>query len=111
MDSELSDTDGEVETDDDVEGTLLLHVSLAVTEVRMQLRTRLAVSRNANDRSEVDDSSLNARVLTYTIPQAADVQYLRTGKSRPSPVVGDKPYSTVEQHTCLLGRTNNDSSV
>ena len=65
--SELSDTDGEAETDDDVEGTWLLHTSLAVTEIRIQLRTRLAVSRNANDEPEVDDSSLNAGLFTYPI--------------------------------------------
>ena len=58
--SELSETDGETETDDEVEGTWLLHTSLAVTEIRIQLRTRLAALRNANDEPQVDGYSLNA---------------------------------------------------
>ena len=73
MDSELSDTDGEAETDDDLEGTWPLHTFPAVTETRMRLQTRLAVSRNANDESEVDDSLLNAGLFTYPILQAADI--------------------------------------
>ncbi|KAH9033989.1 hypothetical protein EDB83DRAFT_2416997 [Lactarius deliciosus] len=36
-------------------------------------KTRLAVSRNANDESEVDDSLLNAGLFTYPILQAADI--------------------------------------
>ena len=73
MDSELSDTDGEAETDDDLEGTWPLHTSPTVTETRMRFQTRLAVSRNANDESEVDDSLLNAGLFTYPILQAADI--------------------------------------
>ena len=73
MDFELSDTDGEAETYDDVEGTWPLHTSPTVTEIRMRSQTRLAVSRNANDESEVDDSLLNAGLFTYPILQAADI--------------------------------------
>ncbi|KAJ7145007.1 hypothetical protein C8R43DRAFT_1070555 [Mycena crocata] len=36
-------------------------------------KTRLAQSRNANDESEVDESLLNAGLLTYPILQAADI--------------------------------------
>ncbi|KAI0303330.1 tryptophanyl-tRNA synthetase [Multifurca ochricompacta] len=36
-------------------------------------KSRLAVSRNANDESEVDDSLLNAGLFTYPILQAADI--------------------------------------
>ncbi|KAF8259184.1 tryptophanyl-tRNA synthetase [Lactarius quietus] len=36
-------------------------------------KTRLAVSRNANDESEVDESLLNAGLFTYPILQAADI--------------------------------------
>ncbi|KAJ7084850.1 hypothetical protein B0H15DRAFT_931952 [Mycena belliarum] len=36
-------------------------------------KTRLAVSRNANDESEVDESLLNAGLLTYPVLQAADI--------------------------------------
>ncbi|ETW85145.1 hypothetical protein HETIRDRAFT_101099 [Heterobasidion irregulare TC 32-1] len=36
-------------------------------------KSRLAVSRNANDESEVDDSLLNAGLLTYPVLQAADI--------------------------------------
>jgi tryptophanyl-tRNA synthetase len=73
LDSELSDTDWEAETDDDVEGTWhSAHISNhAMT--RMRLQTRLAASRNANDESEVDDSLLNAGLFTYPILQAADI--------------------------------------
>jgi hypothetical protein len=34
LDFELSDADGEAETDDNVEGTWFLHTSLTVTEIR-----------------------------------------------------------------------------
>ena len=78
MDSELSDTDGEAETDDDLEGTWPLHTSPTVTETRMRLQTRLAVSRNANDESEVDDSLLNTGLFTYPILQAADILAYRS---------------------------------
>jgi len=40
---------------------------------RKRLQTRLAVSRNANDESEVDDSLLNVGLFTYPILQAADI--------------------------------------
>ncbi|KAI0263769.1 tryptophanyl-tRNA synthetase [Gloeopeniophorella convolvens] len=36
-------------------------------------KTRLAVSRNANDESEVDDSLLNTGLFTYPVLQAADI--------------------------------------
>ncbi|THH13089.1 hypothetical protein EW146_g7095 [Bondarzewia mesenterica] len=36
-------------------------------------KSRLAVSRNANDESEIDDSLLNAGLLTYPVLQAADI--------------------------------------
>ncbi|KAH8100299.1 tryptophanyl-tRNA synthetase [Cristinia sonorae] len=36
-------------------------------------KSRLAVSRNANDESEVDESMLNAGLLTYPVLQAADI--------------------------------------
>ncbi|KAJ7119013.1 tryptophanyl-tRNA synthetase [Mycena epipterygia] len=36
-------------------------------------KTRLAQSRNANDESEVDESMLNAGLLTYPVLQAADI--------------------------------------
>ncbi|KAJ7765744.1 hypothetical protein B0H16DRAFT_1309884 [Mycena metata] len=36
-------------------------------------KTRLAESRNANDESEVDESLLNAGLLTYPVLQAADI--------------------------------------
>jgi tryptophanyl-tRNA synthetase len=72
---------GKLQWNDDVEGPWLLHTSLAVTEIRMQLRTRLAVSRNANDKSEVDDSSLNAGLFTYPIPHAADLLAYRQVKT------------------------------
>jgi tryptophanyl-tRNA synthetase len=81
LDSELSDTDWEAKTDDDVEGTWLLHTSPTVTETRMQLQTRLAASRNANDESEVDDSLLNAGLFTYPILQAADILAYRRVKT------------------------------
>ena len=80
LDFELSDTDGEAETDDDVEGTWPLHISLTVTKTCMRLQTRLAVSRNANDESEVDDSLLNAGLFTYPILQAADILAYRRVK-------------------------------
>ena len=35
LDFELSDTDGEVETDDDLEGMWPLHTSPTVTEIRV----------------------------------------------------------------------------
>jgi tryptophanyl-tRNA synthetase len=38
-----------------------------------RLQARLAVSRNANNESEVDDSSLNVGLFTYPILQAADI--------------------------------------
>jgi|SRR6266850_7031118 len=38
-----------------------------------QLRAWLAVSKNANDDSEVDDSLLNVGLFTYPILQAADI--------------------------------------
>lgn len=37
------------------------------------MQSRLAVSRNANDESEVDESMLNAGLLTYPVLQAADI--------------------------------------
>lgn len=37
------------------------------------VKTRLAQSRNANDESEVDESLLNAGLLTYPVLQAADI--------------------------------------
>ncbi|TFK66763.1 tryptophanyl-tRNA synthetase [Pluteus cervinus] len=36
-------------------------------------KSRLATSRNANDESEVDESLLNAGLLTYPVLQAADI--------------------------------------
>jgi len=36
-------------------------------------KSRLASSRNANDESEVDESMLNAGLLTYPVLQAADI--------------------------------------
>jgi tryptophanyl-tRNA synthetase len=38
-----------------------------------RLQSRLVVSRNANDESEVDDSLLNVGLFTYPILQAADI--------------------------------------
>lgn len=52
-----------------------------VTETCMRLQTRLAVSRNANDESEVDDSLLNAGLFTYPILQAADILAYRQVKA------------------------------
>ncbi|KAF8643563.1 hypothetical protein AX16_008951 [Volvariella volvacea WC 439] len=40
-------------------------------------KSRLAASRNANDESEVDESLLNAGLLTYPILQAADILVYR----------------------------------
>ncbi|KAJ7494358.1 hypothetical protein B0H11DRAFT_2004299 [Mycena galericulata] len=40
-------------------------------------KTRLAQSRNANDESEVDESLLNAGLLTYPVLQAADILIYR----------------------------------
>ncbi|KAJ7611760.1 tryptophanyl-tRNA synthetase [Roridomyces roridus] len=40
-------------------------------------KTRLAESRNANDESEVDESLLNAGLLTYPVLQAADILVYR----------------------------------
>ncbi|KAF8191646.1 hypothetical protein K438DRAFT_1675749 [Mycena galopus ATCC 62051] len=40
-------------------------------------KTRLAESRNANDESEVDESLLNAGLLTYPVLQAADILLYR----------------------------------
>ncbi|KAJ7221511.1 hypothetical protein GGX14DRAFT_429924 [Mycena pura] len=40
-------------------------------------KTRLAQSRNANDESEVDESLLNAGLLTYPVLQAADILLYR----------------------------------
>ena len=37
------------------------------------LQSRLAVSRNAKDESEVDESHLNAGLFTYPVLQAADI--------------------------------------
>lgn len=36
-------------------------------------QSRLAVSRNANDESEVDESMLNTGLFTYPVLQAADI--------------------------------------
>ncbi|KAI0034973.1 hypothetical protein K488DRAFT_76877 [Vararia minispora EC-137] len=36
-------------------------------------KSRLAVARNANDESEIDDSVLNTGLLTYPVLQAADI--------------------------------------
>jgi tryptophanyl-tRNA synthetase len=80
LDFELSDADREAETDDDVEGTWFLHTSPTVTEIRTLLQARLAVSRNANDESEVDDSLLNSGLFTYPILQAADILAYRQVK-------------------------------
>jgi tryptophanyl-tRNA synthetase len=44
-----------------------------MTMTRKRLQARLAVSRNANDESEVDDSLLNVGLFTYPILQAADI--------------------------------------
>ncbi|KAK7035943.1 mitochondrial tryptophan--tRNA ligase [Favolaschia claudopus] len=40
-------------------------------------KSRLAQSRNANDESEVDESMLNAGLLTYPVLQAADILLYR----------------------------------
>ncbi|OCB91092.1 hypothetical protein A7U60_g1657 [Sanghuangporus baumii] len=47
-------------------------------EVLYFTRTRLAISRNANDESEVDESMLNTGLLTYPVLQAADVLAYKT---------------------------------
>jgi tryptophanyl-tRNA synthetase len=74
LDSELSDTGRKAEADDDLEGTWLLHTHLStMTKHVYDSQTRLAVSRNANDKSEVDDSLLNAGLFIYPILQAADI--------------------------------------
>ena len=52
-----------------------------MTKYVYDLQTRLAVSRNANDESEVDDSLLNAGLFTYPILQAADMLVYRRVKS------------------------------
>ena len=82
LDSELSDTDGKAETDDDLEGAWPLHTISTLTEIRMRVQTRLAASRNANDESEVDDSLLNAGLFTYPILQAADILAYRRVKTQ-----------------------------
>ncbi|VDB84526.1 unnamed protein product [Peniophora sp. CBMAI 1063] len=41
-------------------------------------KSRLAVSRGANDESEVDESLLNAGLLTYPVLQAADILLYKT---------------------------------
>ena len=80
LDSELPDTDGKAETDDDLEGMWSLHTFQTLTEIRMRLQTRLAASRNVNDESEVDDSLLNAGLFTYPVLQAADILAYRRVK-------------------------------
>jgi tryptophanyl-tRNA synthetase len=72
VDSELSDTGRKVEADDDVEGTWLFTHTSSTKHV-YDSQTRLAVSRNANDESEIDDSLLNAGLFTYPVLQAADI--------------------------------------
>jgi tryptophanyl-tRNA synthetase len=44
-----------------------------MTMTRKRSQARLAISRNANDESEVDDSLLNVGLFTYPILQAADI--------------------------------------
>ncbi|EJD06228.1 tryptophanyl-tRNA synthetase [Fomitiporia mediterranea MF3/22] len=41
-------------------------------------KSRLAVSRNANDESEVDESMLNTGLFTYPVLQAADIMAYRS---------------------------------
>jgi hypothetical protein len=73
MDSELSDANWEAKADDDMEGTLLRAriLPLTITCALRNLQTRLAVSMNASDPSEVDDVLLNAGLFTYPILQAS----------------------------------------
>ena len=49
------------------------HTSSTMTKHVYDSQTRLAVSRNSNDESEVDDSLLNTGLFTYPILQAADI--------------------------------------
>jgi tryptophanyl-tRNA synthetase len=41
------------------------------------MQARLVESRNANDESEIDESMLNAGLLTYPVLQAADILLYR----------------------------------
>ena len=66
--------------DDGLKGTWPLHTSPTVTEIRMRSQTRLAVSKNANDESDVDDSLLKDGLFTYPILQAADILAYRQVK-------------------------------
>ncbi|KAI0255326.1 tryptophanyl-tRNA synthetase [Lactifluus subvellereus] len=59
--------------------------------------TRLAVSRNANNESEVDDSLLNAGLFTYPILQAADILAYRQNHPRATHVpVGEDQQQHLE---------------
>jgi tryptophanyl-tRNA synthetase len=48
------------------------------------MKSRLAVSRNANDESEVDESLLNAGLFTYPVLQAADILLYKYALTRNS---------------------------
>jgi tryptophanyl-tRNA synthetase len=72
LDPELYNTRRKVKADDNVEGALVC--TFFYDEYDMdRLQSRLVVSRNANDESEVDDSLLNVGLFTYPILQAADI--------------------------------------
>ena len=81
LDSELSDADRKAEADDDVEGTYT-SLTLIMTKHVYDSQTWLAVSRNSNDESEVDDSSSNAGPFTHPVLSYRwQTYYLRTGES------------------------------
>jgi tryptophanyl-tRNA synthetase len=111
MDSELSDANWEAKTDHDMEGTLLhLRIPpLTLTRASCDSQTRLAVSRNANDESEVDDVLLNAGLFTYPILQAADILAYRQVKNYSQEAITiNRPMAG--PHMYLSERTSNNIS-
>ena len=71
MAAELYHSFRKITADDDLEGTLF-RTSIMI-KVLTYYQSRLAISRNANDESEVDESMLNAGLFTYPVLQAADI--------------------------------------
>ncbi|KAI0046940.1 tryptophanyl-tRNA synthetase [Auriscalpium vulgare] len=63
----------EVQNHTELAWILSCHTPIGKLKRMTTWKTRLAVSRNANDESEIDDSLLNAGLFTYPILQAADV--------------------------------------
>lgn len=70
-------------------------------------QSRLAVARNANDESEVDESLLNAGLLTYPVLQAADVLAYKC-VDYVDPLLTVFSY-LIERRKCLWARTSNST--